>query len=123
MIASLNPEEEWPSDDSEDDDYDPERRENSCGISGAALDGDDTDDTDSSTSLSWSVDGEDFSGSGRRENHSVDSGADSYETSDGEIISGRRRRRAVDYKKLYDVSGNHLTNHRVNRCQSNFRNI
>ncbi|XP_017983444.1 PREDICTED: pathogenesis-related homeodomain protein isoform X1 [Theobroma cacao] len=102
VIASLNPEEEWPSDDSEDDDYDPERRENSCGISGAALDGDDTDDTDSSTSLSWSVDGEDFSGSGRRENHSVDSGADSYETSDGEIISGRRRRRAVDYKKLYD---------------------
>ncbi|XVF19029.1 hypothetical protein REPUB_Repub11eG0075300 [Reevesia pubescens] len=101
-IASLNPEEEWPSDDSEDDDYDPERRENSCGISGAAIDGDKSDDTDSSTSLSWSVDGEDFLGSGRHENHPVDSAADFYETSDGDIICGRRRRRAVDYKKLYD---------------------
>ncbi|XVE68249.1 hypothetical protein DITRI_Ditri09bG0053000 [Diplodiscus trichospermus] len=101
-IAPLNPEEDWPSDDSEDDDYDPERRENSCSISGAAADGDESDDTDSSTSLSWSVDGEEFSGSGRPENHPVDSGADSYEISDIEIICGRRRRRAVDYKKLYD---------------------
>ncbi|XWS71000.1 hypothetical protein CRYUN_Cryun03dG0099200 [Craigia yunnanensis] len=102
MIPSLNPEEEWPSDDSEDDDYDPERRENSCSISGAATAGDGSDDTVSSMSLSWSVDGEGFSGSGRRENHPVDSGADSYETSDGEMICHRRRRRAVDYKKLYD---------------------
>ncbi|XP_022731937.1 pathogenesis-related homeodomain protein isoform X2 [Durio zibethinus] len=99
-IASLNPEEDWPSDDSEDDDYDPDRRENSCRIGGTATDGDESEDTDSSISLSWSVDGEDFSGSGRCENH--DSGADSSETSDGEIICGRRRRRAVDYKKLYD---------------------
>ncbi|XVF47616.1 hypothetical protein PTKIN_Ptkin03bG0124200 [Pterospermum kingtungense] len=99
-IASLNPEEEWPSDDSEDDDYDPERRENSCSFSGAATRGDESDGTDSSTSLSWSVDGREFSG--RCENHPLDSGADSYETSDGEIICSRRRRRAVDYKKLYD---------------------
>ncbi|XVE98858.1 hypothetical protein REPUB_Repub03eG0144800 [Reevesia pubescens] len=102
-ITSLNPGEEWPSDDSEDDDYDPERRENSCSISGAATDGHESDDTDSSTSLSWSVDGEDFSGYGRCENHTVESGADSYETSDGDTICGRRRRRAVDYKKLYDA--------------------
>ncbi|OMP07772.1 hypothetical protein COLO4_07060 [Corchorus olitorius] len=101
-IASLNPEEEWPSDDSEDDDYDPERREKSCSISGAATDGDQSDNTDSSTSLSWSLEGEDFSESGRRENHSVDSAADSCETSDGEIICGRRRRREVDYRQLYD---------------------
>ncbi|GMI92905.1 hypothetical protein HRI_002959800 [Hibiscus trionum] len=101
-ITSLNPEDEWPSDDSEDDDYDPERRENSCRISGTATDGDESDDIDSSTGLSWSVDSEDLSGFGRHENHPFDSGADSYEASDGEIVCGRRRRRAVDYKKLYD---------------------
>lgn len=50
------------------------------------------------------MDSEDLSGFGRRENHPFDSGGDSYETSDGEILSGRRRRRAVDYRKLYDVS-------------------
>lgn len=100
--ASLNPGDEWPSDDSEDDDYDPERRENSCRISGTATDGDESDETDNSTSLSWSVDSEDLSGFGRHENHQFDSGGDSYETSDGEILSGRRRRRAVDYRKLYD---------------------
>ncbi|KAK8501235.1 hypothetical protein V6N12_008256 [Hibiscus sabdariffa] len=101
-ITSLNLEVEWPSDDSEDDDYDPERRENSCRISGTASDGEESDDTDSSTGLTWSVDSEDLSGFGRRENHPFDCGADSYETSDGEIVCGRRRRGTVDYKKLYD---------------------
>lgn len=37
-------------------------------------------------------------------NYSVDSNTGSDETSDGEIICGRRQRRTVDYKKLYDVS-------------------
>lgn len=37
-------------------------------------------------------------------NYSVDSSIGSDETSDGEIICGRRQRRTVDYKKLYDVS-------------------
>ncbi|GLU10561.1 hypothetical protein SLE2022_273540 [Rubroshorea leprosula] len=108
-VTLLNTEEEWPSDDSEDDDYDPERRENSHGSSGAGTDNDASDDTGSSTSLSWSFDGEVFSGSGRCErkgldfeNHSADSGVVSDETSDGEVLCGRRRRSAVDYKKLYD---------------------
>lgn len=107
----MNPEEEWPSDDSEDDDYNPERKENSCSISGAGTHDDASDDASSSTSLSWSSDGQGYSGSGRwgwdgrvHKNRSVDSGADSDATSDGEIICGRRQRRAVDYKKLYDVS-------------------
>ncbi|KAE8713828.1 Pathoproteinsis-related homeodomain protein [Hibiscus syriacus] len=104
-ITSLNPEDKWPSDDSDDDDYDPGRRENSCRISDTATDGVESDDADSSTSLSWSVDSEDLSGFGRCENHPFDSGADSYETSDGEIVCGRRRRRAVDYKKLYEMFG------------------
>ncbi|KAE8732411.1 Pathoproteinsis-related homeodomain protein [Hibiscus syriacus] len=73
-ITSLNPEDKWPSDDSDDDDYKPGRRENSFRISDTATDGNESDDTDSSTSLSC----------------------------DGEIVWGRRRRRAVDYKKLYD---------------------
>ncbi|GAV84259.1 Homeobox domain-containing protein/PHD domain-containing protein [Cephalotus follicularis] len=101
--ALLNPEEDWPSDDSEDDDYNPERRENSCSVSGASTHDDVSDDASSSTSLSWS------SGSGRwgwndrgYKNRSVEGSADSDGTSDGEIVSGRRRRRAVDYKKLYD---------------------
>lgn len=116
-MTSLNPEEEWPSDDSEDDDYDPERRENSCSCSysGAATGGVESDDTDSSTSLSWSVDGQETSRSGRCDNQPLDSGVDSYETSDGEIICGRRRRRAVDYKKLYDVSVNCIPNHYLSR--------
>ncbi|CAK7345730.1 unnamed protein product [Dovyalis caffra] len=103
----LNPEEEWPSDDSEDGDYDPERRENI--MSGAGTDDDASDDTSNSTSLGWSSDGEVFSGSRRWEmdgldfrNNSMYSSLDSDETSDGEIICGRRQRRAVDYKKLYD---------------------
>lgn len=103
--ALLNQEEEWPSDDSEDDDYNPERRENSCSISRAGTD----DDPSSSTSLSWFSDSETFSESMRWEmesngykNYSVDSSIGSDETSDGEIICGRRQRRTVDYKKLYD---------------------
>ncbi|KAJ9141318.1 hypothetical protein P3X46_031866 [Hevea brasiliensis] len=103
----LNPEQEWPSDDSEDDDYDPERRENS--ISGAGTDDDASDDASSSTSLGWSSDGEVFSGSRKWEmestdfrNQSIYSSLDSDETSDEEIMCGPRKRRAVDYKKLYD---------------------
>jgi hypothetical protein len=37
-------------------------------------------------------------------NNSIYSSLDSDETSDGEIVCGRRQRRAIDYKKLYDVS-------------------
>ncbi|XP_065849292.1 pathogenesis-related homeodomain protein isoform X2 [Euphorbia lathyris] len=104
----LNPEEEWPSDDSEDDDYDPEGRENS--ISGAGTGDDASGDASSSTSLGWSSDGEVFSGSRKWEmentdfgNQSIYSSLGSDESSDGEIVYGRRQRRAVDYRKLYDL--------------------
>ncbi|XP_011020021.1 PREDICTED: pathogenesis-related homeodomain protein-like isoform X1 [Populus euphratica] len=103
----LNPEEEWPSDDSEDDNYDPERRDNI--MSEACTDNDASDDISSSTSLGWSSDGEVFLGSRRWEMHGLDfrnnsiySSLDSDETSDGEIVCGRRQRRAIDYKMLYD---------------------
>ncbi|EEF34575.1 pathogenesis-related homeodomain protein [Ricinus communis] len=103
----LNPEEEWPSDDSEDDDYDPGSQDNS--ISGAGTDDDASDNASSATSLGWSSDGEVLSGSRKWDmgdtyfrNQFIYSSLDSDETSDGEIVCGRRQRRAVDYKKLYD---------------------
>ncbi|GLT67744.1 hypothetical protein SLA2020_400300 [Shorea laevis] len=74
----LDLEEEWPSDDSDDDDYNPERRGNSSTISGAETGENASDDSSISTSLSWSLDGEVFS------------------EEEGMV------RRAVDYKKLYD---------------------
>ncbi|KAM0963587.1 hypothetical protein ACFX1T_022607 [Malus domestica] len=75
----LNPDEEWPSDDSEDDDYKPERNVNSCSISRGG-----SDDNVSEEELSTDV------------------SVGSDESTDGEIVSGRRQRRSVDYKKLYD---------------------
>lgn len=75
-------------------------------ISGAETDDNVSDDISSFTSLSWSLDGELFSGkegmgSG---NHFAITSLDSNESTDGEIVCGPRQRRAVDYKKLYDVS-------------------
>uniref|UniRef100_A0A5B7AW69 Pathogenesis-related homeodomain protein n=1 Tax=Davidia involucrata TaxID=16924 RepID=A0A5B7AW69_DAVIN len=106
----LHPEQDWPSDDSEDDDYNPEKIENSGSYSRAGSEDDASDDASSSSSL-WSLKGEVFSESGksakRSKGHKNTSteliiGADSEDTTDCEIISGRRQRRAVDYKKLYD---------------------
>ncbi|XP_058189291.1 pathogenesis-related homeodomain protein isoform X2 [Rhododendron vialii] len=104
--ASQDPEQEWPSDDSEDDDYDPEKNENSCSYSRAGSEADATDDASSSSSL-WSLEDEVFSESGSpgkgRWNASFTAsiGADCAETADHEILSGPRERRAVDYTKLY----------------------
>lgn len=93
--TSLNQEEEWPSDDSEDDDYDPSRNENSRGNT----EGNNTsEDATSSGSLSWSFEDEVFLHSGGSNNIYSD------DSIDPTVISGRRRRRAVDYRKLYDVS-------------------
>ncbi|CAI0558003.1 unnamed protein product [Linum tenue] len=104
---TLTLEEEWPSDDSEDENYDPERKENS--MSGAGTDNDESDNASSSTSLGWSSDDEAISGSRRWHvegmgfrNQSIYSSLDSDESSDVEIMCGRRKRRAVDYRKLYD---------------------
>jgi len=102
-IALLNPEEEWPSDDPEDDDYNPERKEDSHSINTEGADENSSNDSTSSSSL-WPLNGErppvdeDLS----HEYYSVNSFIDSDES--GEIACGRRQRKAVDYKKLYDVS-------------------
>ncbi|KAJ1400632.1 Zinc finger, PHD-type [Sesbania bispinosa] len=94
--ALLNPEEEWPSDDSEDDDYNPERREDGHDINTEGTDG-----LSCSTSL-CSSDGEcSLVDDGvSHEYFSVNSSIDSDESE--EKACGPRQRKAVDYKKLYD---------------------
>ncbi|XAR63743.1 hypothetical protein NMG60_11023789 [Bertholletia excelsa] len=94
--ALLDQGQDWPSDDSEDDDYDPEKIENSCTYSGAASEADDSDDASSSSGLR-SLEDELVFESRRPVVYAV-----TDETSDCEILNGPRQRRAVDYKKLYD---------------------
>ncbi|KAG4932391.1 Pathogenesis-related homeodomain protein [Glycine soja] len=98
--ALLNPEEEWPSDDSEDDDYDPERKEDSHNINTEGANDSASEDLTSSTSL-CSSDGESSPVDGvSHEYFSVKSSIDSDESEDK--ACGCRQRKAVDYKKLYD---------------------
>ncbi|QCD80339.1 remodeling and spacing factor 1 [Vigna unguiculata] len=95
-----NPEEEWPSDDSEDDDYDPERKEDSHNINMEGSNDSASDDLSSSTSLCYSED-EHFPVHGvSHEYLFVNTSIDSDE-SEGKAC-GRRQRKAVDYKQLYD---------------------
>ncbi|KAK2971633.1 hypothetical protein RJ640_003453 [Escallonia rubra] len=106
--ALLNPEEEWPSDDSEDDDYDPENFESSCSYSRAGSEANASNEESSSSSL-YSLESEVFGEPGSLANIGKDPtsaelfvGADTDETTDCEITNGRRQRGTVDYKKLYD---------------------
>lgn len=107
--ASQNPEQEWPSDDSEDDDYDPEKNENSCSYGRAGSEADASDDASSSSSL-WSLEDEVFSESampgkgGWNASFEASVGTDCAGTTNHEILSGPRERRTVDYTKLYHVS-------------------
>ena len=110
--ALLDQEQEWPSDDSEDADYDPEKNENSCSYSRPGSEADASDDASSSSNL-WSLEDEVFTESGRPSkrskgewNTSFESyiDVDSDKTTDNEILNGPRQRSAVDYKKLYAVS-------------------
>ncbi|PSS01315.1 Pathogenesis-related homeodomain protein [Actinidia chinensis var. chinensis] len=107
--ALLDQEQEWPSDDSEDADYDPEKNENSCSYSRPGSEADASDDASSSSNL-WSLEDEVFTESGRPSkrskgewNTSFESyiDVDSDKTTDNEILNGPRQRSAVDYKKLY----------------------
>ncbi|KAK6139806.1 hypothetical protein DH2020_026482 [Rehmannia glutinosa] len=85
--SMLCQEEEWPSDDSEDDDYDPDRIEHSCSDS---MSRSEPDASDYSSSFLGSL--EDETGIiEERSNRSFDSldlfGVDSYEINDGEVVS------------------------------------
>lgn len=124
--ASLNPEDEWPSDESDDDDYDPERNEMSCSINGMGTKDDKADEASSSSSFLWTSDEEaNLQSRSLLENDGSPEGG-FYQSkhrgknsdkinlskmidnkiSDGstdlEIRSRRRQRRDVDYRKLHD---------------------
>ncbi|OIV98390.1 hypothetical protein TanjilG_16717 [Lupinus angustifolius] len=99
--AILNQEEELPSDDPDDDDYNPERREDSLSTNVKGTDDNASFDS-SSFASAWSlnsecslVDEDIF-----REYCSVNSCIDSDDS--GKIVCGHRKRKAVDYKKLHD---------------------
>lgn len=102
--ATVNNEADWPSDDSEDDDYDPEMREN-CGESSSNVCGDggggDNDGESSSTNLS--SDGVALS-TGSWEGQRFSNMMEQCETSNEETVCGPRQRRTVDYTQLYYVS-------------------
>ncbi|XP_042496471.1 pathogenesis-related homeodomain protein isoform X2 [Macadamia integrifolia] len=101
-IESLNQEEEWPSDDSEDDDYDPERNDKSCSCSGEGTEENISDDASSSSILFWSS-GDDVSLKFGRQVNDEPPNGDSLTSVDSDEITGhRRQRRDVDYKKLHD---------------------
>ncbi|KAI4381139.1 hypothetical protein MLD38_007247 [Melastoma candidum] len=94
-------EEKWPSDDSEDDDYNPEHRTAGGCTSLAEADDSMSQDTSSSISLCCSLDSEILSAShepGSNEMCDADSARIPEEPN---IISGPRHRATVDYKKLY----------------------
>ncbi|KAL7096328.1 hypothetical protein ACP275_10G073400 [Erythranthe tilingii] len=86
--------EEWPSDDSEDDDYDPDRKEYSCSESASKSECDASD-----CSSSFIVE--------ERCGKSVDNsleliGEDSDDINNAEVVSHPRQRASVDYIKLYN---------------------
>ncbi|KAK9076832.1 hypothetical protein SSX86_005166 [Deinandra increscens subsp. villosa] len=103
--------EEWPSDDSGDDDYDPDRvekHENSCSqsrVGSAGESSDDAYDVSSSYSLQ-SLDDEVFDDESCKpvstSTDLIGLGSGSGSGSDCGFVSGRRQRQSVDYRKLYD---------------------
>ncbi|KAJ0250863.1 Pathoproteinsis-related homeodomain protein [Hirschfeldia incana] len=101
--ATLNKEADWPSDDSEDGDYDPEMKErsNSGSDSGGGGDGGGDNDGESiSTSVSLASDGVALS-TGSWEGKEFGNVVESGETSNEETVHGPRQRKTVDYTKLY----------------------
>lgn len=106
--ALINPEKELPDEDSEDNDYDPLSDENSD-YNCTGIEVDKSCGHCSSSSIS-SLESESYSVSGCIEGNMISSdnskndanaGLKADEAPDDETISGRRRRYAVDYRKLY----------------------
>ncbi|XP_010433046.1 PREDICTED: LOW QUALITY PROTEIN: pathogenesis-related homeodomain protein-like [Camelina sativa] len=98
--ATVNNEADWPSDDSKDDDYDPEMRENGGGSSSNFSGGGGGDNDGESISTSLSSDGVALS-TGSWEGHGFNNMVEQCETSNEEAVCGPRQRRTVDYTKLY----------------------
>lgn len=106
----LCPEQDWPSDDSEDDDYDPEKVANSHSSTDSFDSGSSSEG--SSGSMLESLEDELLALTGKPEGGSSGkdylskqiAGLDYEETTDVDVLSAPRQRRAVDYIKLNDVS-------------------
>nr|GEU88187.1 pathogenesis-related homeodomain protein isoform X1 [Tanacetum cinerariifolium] len=105
--------EDWPSDESGDDDYDPDRvekRENSCSNDQVCSDGGSSNDDATSNYSLQSLEDEDLDDESLKlsitmglESTSADViGQGSGSGSDVDFMSGRRQRQSVDYRKLYD---------------------
>lgn len=112
--------EEWPSDDSEDDDYDPEKQENinetayennmsDSGKSSGWSESSNETDNESDASLTDNLNG--YISKGKKRSRDTDEkngqeaivDLDSDENDGSDMpLSGRRQRRDVDYKKLHD---------------------
>ncbi|XP_059287018.1 pathogenesis-related homeodomain protein isoform X3 [Lycium ferocissimum] len=113
--SSVCPEQDWPSDDSKDDDYDPEKVANSHSSSTDSFESDSSGEA-SSGSIFGSLEDELLALTGKPEDGS--SGKDylseqiarmDYEETDFEVLSGPRLRKAVDYIKLNDeMFGKHV---------------
>ncbi|KAH7674694.1 Zinc finger RING/FYVE/PHD-type protein [Dioscorea alata] len=106
--ACLNPTGEWPSEDSADEDYDPDTNCNNH--SRTATDESESSDACSSSGVYYTSD-EASSYSNRPRNHFLNGTfghiinehfVDSGEAGDCDITNYRRQRRDVDYKKLHD---------------------
>ncbi|XP_055822606.1 pathogenesis-related homeodomain protein isoform X2 [Solanum dulcamara] len=104
----LCPEQDWPSDDSKDDDYDPEKVANSHSSTDSFDSGSSSEA--SSESMLGSLEDELLALTGKPEDGSSGkdymseqiAGSDYEETADVEVLSGPRQRKAVDYIKLND---------------------
>ncbi|KAK9158468.1 hypothetical protein Scep_005042 [Stephania cephalantha] len=108
--ATIDPEDLWPSDDSEDDDYDPEKNEKSCSRPGTGENL--SDDASSSVSLLYtsedeaSLHSEELGNCTILRSYSINSDGAVNEVDSGsfskDVTNGRRQRRDVDYRKLHD---------------------
>ncbi|KAL2921127.1 Pathogenesis-related homeodomain protein [Bienertia sinuspersici] len=104
----VNPEEEWPDDESDDNDYDPDRDENDSS-NRCSREGNDSLEETSTSSSCCSLESEVLSESGLAGRlPGVSSNIVSLlqncvtESDDNDITSRPRKRCAVDYRKLYD---------------------
>jgi hypothetical protein len=117
---------DWPSEDSEDDDYNPEKpksseqdrtskeneesdddNENSGLGSGSGSDSSSSSDSDSNSSdSSGVVFFDEFAGTskGKKRTYSNDDDTEGLSEEEVVMVSGKRKRPEVDYKQLHDVS-------------------
>ncbi|KAK9665154.1 hypothetical protein RND81_14G093900 [Saponaria officinalis] len=108
-LNDVNREQEWPDDDSDDNDYNPETGEIYSSSRCNAMDDSGSREESSTSSSSCSLESEVYWESGlSTESNEISSDKRHLhhncvaDCNDNDVISGPRKRSAVDYKKLYD---------------------